>query len=121
MTKSNLTGMVLPKNALQVTDIKATTPFNQYLRDVAIQLGGSCEHSEFLMWKGGDSEALTGALAGSSAAAGYTIKNFEDLDAAVIKGTTGFQEFAMASSKNSYAAVWVTSSDDVMLGWCNVK
>lgn len=118
VTQSNLTGLALPDGAIEVTDTNATTPFNQYLEDVANQLGGSCEYSEFLVWLGGNPKALADALAGPIVDGGYAVK---DLDAAAIDDTTNYEQFAMTSSKDNYAAVWVDSPDNVVLGWCNVK
>ncbi|AWN22828.1 hypothetical protein DKM44_05980 [Deinococcus irradiatisoli] len=118
VTVSNLTGLKLPAGAIEVTDEKATTPFNQYLVDVAEQMGGDCEYSEFLVWLKGDPKDIANKLAGPIVSAGYQV---EDLDAGDIDSSSTYEEFAMTSKKDNYAGVWVDGPDGVVLGWCNVK
>ncbi len=118
VAESNLTGLKLPTGAIEVTDEKATTPFNQYLEDVANQMGGSCEYSEFLVWLKADPQALADKLAGTIVKAGYKVT---DLDTGDIDATSTYEEFSMISKKDNYAAMWVDSPDSVVLGWCNVK
>jgi len=115
---SNLTGLKLPAGAIEVTDEKATTPYNQYLEDVADQMGGSCEYSEFLVWLKADPQALADKLADPIVKAGYKVT---DLDSGDIDANSTYEEFSMTSKKDNYAAMWVDSSDEVVLGWCNVK
>ena len=62
VTESNLTGLALPKGAIEVTDQKAITPMAGYLDDIASGMKGECEYSEFLVWLGSDPDTLATAL-----------------------------------------------------------
>ena len=117
VTESNLTGLKLPKGAIEVTDQKAITPLADYIEEVAEGMGGSCEYSEFLVWLDSDPDTIATALGKTITAAKFTVK---DIDTGTISKGSTYEEFSMISSKEKYAAVWVDSPDSVVLGWCNV-
>ncbi|MBB5363202.1 hypothetical protein [Deinococcus humi] len=117
VSESNLTGLKLPKGAIEVTDQKAIADMAEYIEEVAGGMGGTCEYSEFLVWLDSDPDAIADALGQTIVAAKFKI---EDIDAGEISKGSTYEEFSMVSSKEKYAAVWVDSPDSVVLGWCNV-
>lgn len=117
VSESNLTGLKLPKGAIEVTDQKAIADMADYIEEVAGGMGGSCEYSEFLVWLDSDPNVIADALGKTIVAAKFEIK---DIDAGEISKDSTYEEFSMISSKEKYAAVWVDSPDSVVLGWCNV-
>jgi len=118
VTESNLTGLALPKGAIEVTNQKAITPMAGYLDDIASGMKGECEYSEFLVWLNSDPDTLATALGKKIVAAKFKVT---DIDTGNVSKNSTYEEFSMVSSKEKYAAVWVDSPDSVVLGWCNVK
>ncbi|GGL77571.1 hypothetical protein GCM10010840_14410 [Deinococcus aerolatus] len=114
VTKSNLTGIELPKGALELTDDDFSDEMVDLLEDVAATINGKCQYHELLYWEG-DPVALGKALGANIPS---TLK-YKSLDMGEIDGGT-YEQFSLTSAKVWYAGVWIDSADDVILAWCNV-
>ncbi len=116
VTESDLTGIKLPAGAYELTDDDFPGDLVEYLEDTASSLGGKCQYHELLGWDTGDEPALAEALS-AELPSGFVMK---DLDTGRIDADNDYQTFSLKSPKVWYAAVWMYSSKDAMLAWCNV-
>ena len=116
VTESNLTGFKLPAGAVELTDDDFPDDLVGYLEDTASSLNGKCEYHELLSWDTSDEPALADAL-GAGLPSSFTMK---DLETGHIDKDNDYQTFSLKSDKIWYAAVFMYSSKDAQLAWCNV-
>ncbi|WP_146202694.1 hypothetical protein [Deinococcus irradiatisoli] len=116
VTESNLTGFQLPKGALELTDDDFPDEMVSLLEDVAQGMNGKCQYHELLVWDGGNVDSLAEALVARIPST-FT---FKELEAGAIDKNSNYEEFSLTSSKVWYAAVWMDSPENVLLGWCSV-
>lgn len=116
VSESNLTGVQLPKGALELTDDDFSEDMVELLEGVAGTVKGKCEYHELLYWEG-DSAAIVKSL-NAQISKGFT---FKDLGSTKMDDGSIFQQFVMSTSKVQYAGVWFPGKKDVMLAWCSVK
>ncbi len=114
VTKSELTGIQLPKGALELTDDDFSGEMVDLLEDIAATMNGKCQYHELLYWEGNPT-ALGKAL-GAKIPADLKYKTLElgELD----NGT--YEQFSLTSAKVWYAGLWIDGPNDVSLAWCNV-
>ncbi len=114
VTESNLTGILLPKGALELTDDDFSDEMVDLLEDVATTLNGKCQYHELLYWEGNPT-ALAKALGAKIPAE----LKYKSLDLGEVDNGT-YERFSLTNAKVWYAGVWIDSPDDVILAWCNV-
>ena len=114
VTKSNLTGIALPKGALELTDDDFSDEMVDLLEDVAATLNGKCQYHELLYWEGNPTALAKSLGANIPSTLKYTSLDVGDVD----NGT--YEQFSLTNTKVWYAGVWIDSPDDVILAWCSV-
>ena len=114
VTKSDLTGITLPKGAIELTDEDFPDDMVDLLEETAKGMGGKCQYHELLFWEG-NPVAITNAL-NKSIPKTLTYKNIDanELD------DGSYETFSLKSSKVWYAGVWIQGAKDITLAWCNV-
>ncbi len=114
VVESNLTGVQLPKGALELTDDDFSDDMVTLLEDTAAAMKGKCQYHELLYWEGNPVAIAKALNSKIPASFRYKLVDADELD------DGSYETFTLTSSKVSYAGVWIQGAKDVMLAWCNV-
>lgn len=114
VVESNLTGIQLPKGALELTDDDFSDDMVTLLEDTAATVKSKCQYHELLYWEGNPAAIAKALNTKIPASLVYKLIDADELD------DGSYETFTLTSSKVSYAGVWIQGAEDVTLAWCNI-
>lgn len=114
VSESNLTGIQLPKGALELTDDDFSDEMVELLETTAASMNGKCQYHELLFWEG-NPVAITNAL---NAKIPASLK-YKNIDADELEDGA-YETFSLTSNTARYAGVWIQGAKDITLAWCDV-